>query len=153
MLFITPYGKVVDGHTINRVFYKVCKLQGIPYYTTGNLRKTYMTNVARHARKNGRSLSGLEQLFDHKSTTFNIAGHKVTRITLRPTAPSVVNYFVLQATYTTNWGTETVLIEGYGGYEAQQWRSLHIQTFDCNSSYTIINVDVSRYDYVRLTFT
>ena len=25
MLFITPYGKVVDGHTINRVFYKVCK--------------------------------------------------------------------------------------------------------------------------------
>lgn len=68
-LFITYYGNVVTSHSINQIFHKVCDEEGLPYYKLSNVRKTYMTNVARHARQNGRSLSGLEQLFDHKSTT------------------------------------------------------------------------------------
>ena len=72
MVFITPNGKVISASAINRVLKKVCNELGIKEYTCGNIRKTYMTNVAQSIRKSGGSAVGLEQLFDHKSveTTF-----------------------------------------------------------------------------------
>ena len=72
MLFITPSGKVILPSAINYVLKKACNELGIQKYTCGNIRKTYMTNVAQSIRNSGGSAVGLEQLFDHKNveTTF-----------------------------------------------------------------------------------
>ena len=72
MLFITPNGKVANSDLVSRVLRKVCSQCGIGQYTLRNIRKTYMTNVAKSIRDKGGSAVGLEQLFDHESieTTF-----------------------------------------------------------------------------------
>lgn len=72
MLFITKNGKIIEGHAFNNIIKKVCNQCGIRKITSGNIRKTYMTNVAKSLRKNGGSAIGYEQLFDHKrlETTF-----------------------------------------------------------------------------------
>lgn len=72
MLFLNQNGKVVNGDLVNRILKKVCSQCGIGKYTMRNIRKTYMTNVAKSIRDKGGSAVGLEQLFDHESieTTF-----------------------------------------------------------------------------------
>ena len=72
MVFISPNGKVIDRSAINRVLKKVCSESGIKKHTCGDIRKTYMTNVAYSIRASGGSAAELVQLFDHKNieTTF-----------------------------------------------------------------------------------
>jgi hypothetical protein len=114
-----PYASnadTVDSHHAPDLFLSQYVWHDVAAYNTITTKYEYSDNGSTFTEA---SVDLVANLFDHKSTTFNIAGHKVTRITLKPTAPSIVNYIILQATYTADWGTETILIEGYGGYAAQ----------------------------------
>lgn len=119
-LFLSINGRIIQCNNINRHLKSACISAGLQtVYTLQNVRKTYMTTVARNAQQNGLSVIGIPQLFGHKSADTTL--HFYTKFTEEEILMSVCAQSDITPPINTdqhNKETETTISSSCGHYQS-----------------------------------